>query len=312
LVTAFFGWKALLLAVALGSAIGPSYDTSTELSFSHRQPYGYSSHHQQFRDHDASTAAATALSTSSLLATRLTRWDAIYFVQIARRGYFFEQEYAFGAGLPFVIRLPLGWLRLFGWEASAALEAAIVGIIVAHTAHLLAVLTLYFLSLRVWNSPRLALIASLLHILSPAGLFLSAPYAESSFAMCSFAGYLCFAEARRYPRQHLQLNLIAAGVWFGLATTFRSNGILNGVLFAAELFSEVLPDALKKFDLRLSLARCAFVVLGGVCTAAGLVMPQVMAWMRYCSGGSGEEPAPRPWCANRLPSIYAFVQSHYW
>lgn len=83
LIAVFVAWKALLLLVAVGSAIGPAYDTSTTLLLSQQAP--------------ASDESALDL------GTRLTRWDAIYFIENARRGYLFEQEWAFGAGLPTLI-----------------------------------------------------------------------------------------------------------------------------------------------------------------------------------------------------------------
>lgn len=82
LIAIFVAWKALLLLVAVGSAVGPAYDTSTTLL-----------------SQQASTFDESALD----LGTRLARWDAIYFIENARRGYLFEQEWAFGAGLPTVI-----------------------------------------------------------------------------------------------------------------------------------------------------------------------------------------------------------------
>ena len=62
-------WKFFLLLVAISSP-GSGYDTSTSLL---PQP-------------------------QSLLTSKLVRWDAIYFTQIAQRGYVFEQEWAFGWG----------------------------------------------------------------------------------------------------------------------------------------------------------------------------------------------------------------------
>lgn len=82
LAGAFAAWKALLLAIAVGSGVGPAYDTSTTLV----SPLSLSPNESVFD-----------------LSTKLTRWDAIYFVQAARRGYLFEQEWAFGGGLPVVI-----------------------------------------------------------------------------------------------------------------------------------------------------------------------------------------------------------------
>ena len=44
------------------------------------------------------TSATLILSKEGSIA-KLVRWDAIYFTQIASRGYTFEQEWAFGWGL---------------------------------------------------------------------------------------------------------------------------------------------------------------------------------------------------------------------
>ena len=81
LIAAFLAWKGLLLAIAAGSCVGPSYDTSGSLLLS---------------DGPANQSVPT-------LVTRLTSWDAIYFIQNAKRGYLFEQEWAFGLGLPSLI-----------------------------------------------------------------------------------------------------------------------------------------------------------------------------------------------------------------
>ncbi|KAM0331354.1 hypothetical protein ACHAQA_003026 [Verticillium albo-atrum] len=289
--TVFLAWKGLLLAVALASGLtGPSYDTSTTLALN--------------RDES---------STAFSLVTRLTRWDAIYFTSSAQHGYRFEQEWAFGPGLPTVVAAlasPARFLGLVPVDDSGSYEAAL-GIFVSHAAHFAAVFTLYELVHTVWGPRRhLPLIAAVLHILSPAGLFLSAPYAESSFALLSFVGYLFLAKASQpastpLSRTGLQ---VAAGVVFGIATTFRSNGILNGLPFAAECALIVLLpffDASRKLSDVLSLAGP---LVGGILVAAGSILPQYVAYARYCSGAS----EPRPWCANTLPSIYNFVQQHYW
>lgn len=82
LIGAFFAWKALLLAIAIGSGVGPAYDTSSTL---------------------VTPEIPTSNESTFDLATKLTRWDSIYFIQASRRGYLFEQEWAFGSGLPTVI-----------------------------------------------------------------------------------------------------------------------------------------------------------------------------------------------------------------
>lgn len=84
LAITFVAWKAFLLAIAAGSLVGPTYDTSSSLL----------------------TASATGDGHAGPVAdlvTRLSSWDAIYFVKAAERGYIFEQEWAFGSALPLCI-----------------------------------------------------------------------------------------------------------------------------------------------------------------------------------------------------------------
>ncbi|KAK1458561.1 mannosyltransferase [Colletotrichum cuscutae] len=284
LITAFVAWKALLLAIALGSAVAPSYDTSTTLML-------------QRNESDVS------------LVTRLTRWDALYFTQSARRGYVFEQEWAFNAGLPLVVSGLIRVARLLGFEGdeTGASEAAF-SIVIAHVSHLFAALMLYELTVKLFTRPRLAFLSALLHILSPAGLFLSAPYAESLCAFFSFAGYYVLASASTstkgsFPWVTAQ---ILAGVIFGLATASRSNGLLNGLPFAVECLMILPPLLASPMSLK-NIAALFGSVTGGLLVATGSVVPQALAWLRYCSGAS----EARAWCERTVPSIYSFVQEHY-
>jgi hypothetical protein len=89
LLLVFVAWKLFLLAIAAGASVsGPLYDTSSSLL-----PEG-------------SEGQAD-------LVTRLTSWDALYFVQSARRGYWYEQEWAFASGFPYVVSVCKGeWCSL--------------------------------------------------------------------------------------------------------------------------------------------------------------------------------------------------------
>ncbi|KXX76955.1 GPI mannosyltransferase 2 [Madurella mycetomatis] len=301
LLTTFVAWKLFLFAIVVGcNLVGDTYDTSAGLVVQ-------AGHHE---GGDWPTGSWPGL------VTRLTSWDAIYFVSIARRGYRFEQEWAFGGGLPTVVRALVKGLEYLGiagpsaaQEGQGAVPEALAGIVVANAAHLLSTLVLYRLGQLVWRDRPLSLVAAILHILSPAGLFLSAPYTESSFALLSFSGYLLFAlscRAERSPTSR-DIYVILAGILFGLASTFRSNGILNGIPFAWEVLCHLPKLHRRPSD---TLRRLLALGVGGVGVAAGSIVPQALAYLRFCSGTSGVEP--RPWCRAYLPSIYTFVQRHYW
>jgi phosphatidylinositol glycan class V len=90
LLAVFVSWKAFLLFLAVCSP-GPAYDTSTTLLELFRNT--------SETDHDGSLRAALGL-----VSDKLTRWDAIYFTEVARRGYMFEQEWAFSFGFTSLIR----------------------------------------------------------------------------------------------------------------------------------------------------------------------------------------------------------------
>lgn len=194
----------------------------------------------------------------------------------------------------------------FGVQAHGSLEA-VVGICIAHASHLLSVLVLYQLGLVVWKNQRLSFIAALLHILSPAGLFLSAPYNESTYALLSFAGYLFLAKGLLGQKQTFahDVSLVASGMWFGIATTFRSNGLFNGIPFAVALVQELSASPTLTSIRR----RCALII-GGLAIAVGFVAPQLVAYLTFCSASSRTKL--RPWCTSSLPSIYSFVQARYW
>ena len=185
-----------------------------------------------------------------------------------------------------------------------------MGIVIAHTAHLLSVLALYQLGWVIWGNRKVAVLSGLLHVLSPAGLFLSAPYQESTYSFLSFTGFLllAYSSLKDGSPAARDVLLVLAGVSFGLATTFRSNGLLNGIPFAYEFLRESLEIVTRPSFA--SVRKLAVLGVGGLCVAAGSVIPQFWAYQTYCSGSSGSDL--RPWCSELVPSIYSFVQHHYW
>ncbi|KAB5583256.1 GPI mannosyltransferase 2 [Coniochaeta sp. 2T2.1] len=309
IIAVFAAWKLFLFLIAAGSTVvGPAYDTSASLAL------------------DAASAGKTNSSGSAYpkVLARLTSWDAIYYTQVARRGYLYEQEWAFGSGLTIVIESVVKLLTSLGVPNSGDLESA-AGVVVSTTSHLLSALVLNTLGQVVLADAKLALLAALLHVLSPAGLFLSAPYSEAPFALLSFLGYLLYAKSCNSlttPTSHgraalltRDAQLLLAGCVFGLATAFRSNGISHGVPFAWEFVQQLRPLRRRPFS---AIRRLTVLGIAGLCVAAGSAVPQFVAYRRFCVDGDPTTSAfvagvgRRPWCDSRLRSIYAFVQVYYW
>ena len=82
-------WKLVFFVLALASP-GIGYDTSTDVLLAaqiNRQSF--------HRDSDRFRYGLQ----------KFIRWDAIYFIKIAQRGHFFEQEWAFGWGFTRLLHL---------------------------------------------------------------------------------------------------------------------------------------------------------------------------------------------------------------
>ena len=150
-----------------------------------------------------------------------------------------------------------------------------------------------------------AMISALLHIITPAGLFASSPYGESVFSFLSFCGLLLYCKSSQSRSVVGDLLLIPAGIVFGMASTVRGNGVFNGIIFAVEMLSELYHHGAS------AMRRCVALVIAGCCVATGVMLPQVLAYREYCQSANIVDDN-RPWCDAFLPSIYAFVQRHYW
>jgi phosphatidylinositol glycan class V len=313
----FVSWKLLLLCIAYASP-GPGYDTSTTLLFARAQP--------------AQSENTLLEDFAKRLISKLVRWDALYFVSVAQRGYVFEQEWAWGWGytnfLGFIFK---GWFDVREFTEVSRLNTtsvlprasslsplhiqAFVGVLISHVSHLLSVFMLYGLvhHLPIMNEPqrrKIAFVAASLHIFSSAGLFLSAPYGESLFSMLNFLGVLIHAgisyelPLEKYGPSSL-VRLLLSGLCFGLATTVRSNGIFSGLLY----FHHVYMLFYSKINIR-TIVTIAVIGWSASMILSGMLFPQYLAYQDFCVNPSAGEL--RPWCSRSLPSVYSWVQEHYW
>jgi phosphatidylinositol glycan class V len=317
LIVLFFTWKCVLFLVSACSP-GLGYDTSALILVDSSQQ-----RHSK----------PSSMSRLDRFAFNLFRWDALYFVKSAQREYVYEQEWAFSwaysALLKMIVRCEAS-CTFFHHHPTKILEAVSrtidppllhfiwTGIAVSNISHLFSVLILFKLSnvlLGDKHGGPVPLTACVLHILSPAGLFLSAPYGEALFAALNFSGMLCYVQARVAARLskswtwHQDAGILGSAILFGLATFIRSNGLLSGLVFLFDVVGSsksILGMRLGSNDTR----RVIVTLVGGMLLGIMSVVPQYVAYKEYCTTSKNLES--RPWCHRMVPSIYTWVQSEYW
>ncbi|KAJ9639629.1 ER membrane glycoprotein subunit of the GPI transamidase complex-like protein [Knufia peltigerae] len=315
----FLAWKSLLLLIILTSP-GLGYDTSSSLLLS-----------VGGKNENENAITGYLSGTPNQIESpwlKFVRWDAIYFTQMAEHGHVFEQEWAFGIGISSTIRWTAKIIGRTMDIGNLTASFMVAGVCLSHVAHWLAVLQIWAIASHLMgaggggsnrksqreSSSEVPFLAAVMHIISPAGVFLSTPNTESLFACLSFCGFLAFLSATSQFHQGTVLRgactMVASGLAFGLATLIRSNGILAGIPFLIEAVS-IAFAVLSSQGVSLSrVVRLGSVVVGGLLVAAGMVLPQVLAYQEYCAGQSPGQR--REWCEWTIPSIFTFVQSHYW
>lgn len=196
---------------------------------------------------------------------------------------------------------------------------ALAGLALAHGFHLLSCFMLYGLSWNVYNAQtdarrsKFAFVAVCVHIISPAGLFLSVPYAESAFSFFNFSGFYLYMKSLNKQKGQREIKsfflVLAAGLSFGTATILRSNGLLSGLLFLFELLREI-SEVKHTSELKSKIFRLSALIGGGSLMTACAIGPQFLAYRTYCLNVA--IAVRRQWCTRSIPSIYGWVQSYYW
>ncbi|XP_068028661.1 GPI mannosyltransferase 2 [Anomalospiza imberbis] len=257
----------------------------------------------------------------------LGRWDAEHFLFIAERGYLLEHNCAFLPLFPLGLRLLAGllpWPVQLQPRSRLLLAAALLNALLSA----LAAAALLALGRAVLRRPRQAFVAALLFSVSPAGVFLAAAYSESAFAL------LAFSAMWQLEKGHSWLS----GLLFALASGARANGLINagfmlysrGRRFALQLQGgSAFPVLWKR---ALSLASSAALLCAAIFLPFALF--QYYAYVRFCEPGTGlgqtvPEPllqlardkgyrvagvagAKPPWCSQRFPLVYSYIQDAYW
>jgi phosphatidylinositol glycan class V len=134
------------------------------------------------------------------------------------------------------------------------------------------------------------------------------------FSLLNFAGMLLYAQSQTMADTGItsmqeDLQKLGSGVCFAAATLMRSNGLLSGTIFLyniANYLPLVMSAQLSIHEVRRVTVTC----VAGCLIALAFLGPQYLAYAEFCNQGSGT--GTRPWCDKTFPSVYSWVQSHYW
>ena len=145
-----------------------------------------------------------------------TKWDAAYFLQIARDGYQSESSFAFFPLYPLCIRL-LG-KYIFCWTSLSIDKCNIIaGVFISNCCFVVSVLVLWHLLKQLKVSNVIRCQSLLLFFCNPASVFFSSIYSESLYSFLAFSGMLFWER---------KLKGIAT-ILFILSSSTRSNGVMN-------------------------------------------------------------------------------------
>jgi phosphatidylinositol glycan class V len=255
LVRTFIGLKLVTIGLAFIAAYYEPYNNSTGLLFVNSQKL------------------------ITRLLTPFVRWDAMYYVLIARDGYTHEKMHAFFPLFPFLSSF-LSRIFIFSEKTTSIVLA---GIVVSILSHLIATISLYSLTIKLFgNDRKFALYTCVFFMLQPASYHMTCPFAEGIFAVLSINGMLAFCSS------HDKL----ASIFFLLSSLTRSNGSLLAGFFLYRIFARGRSDSIRD-------------LIRGLISLSGCLFYLRHCYLKYC-------PERGEWCNWRFPNIYSYIQSSYW
>ena len=187
-------------------------------------------------DHNPGDDVARFSASSGAFST-FSKWDSAYYLRLAHIGHYTSpQLLAFYPTYSFMIRFLAEWMTtITSANVSSEQYVVVAAIVVSNASFLLSVVVLRQLIRELFLAPHDDVIphtAVLSYIWNPGNVFFASAYTESLYALCSFTGMWQLMLANKSPTMmRTSLHTLAASYCFLLASSVRSNGLLN-VIFA--------------------------------------------------------------------------------
>lgn len=263
----------------------------------------------------------------------LCRWDAQYFLHVARYGYTYENTLAFPPLYPMAVRyLSIIFSTIF-FALNQRSTTILAALLINFLCFVKSAAIFYELSRTVLKDSRLAYRAAVLYCVNPASIFFSAFYTESMFACLSF--HVMLAYSVNNPYIYLPI---------GLSTLVRSNGLINigfpVYSWVKSSLEYLLPRVSKKYEnhrgespppYRCTTMLRSFVWLMNIVflSLTPYVLLQLYNYSLFCLDKEMDMPdlvlnyglkngllitgtENPPWCESSVPISYSYVQKKYW
>ena len=175
---------------------------------------------------------------SRQILSTFVRWDAVHYIKIACEGYSSEHQLVFFPLYPTIIRL-IGFLITCLCNGITLHEAVIIGAVALNIVSFLCTLqVLRHLIPLIYPEISVSSLntAVFMFAMNPANVFFTVPYTETLFSLFSWTGFYLFTINRKL------LSIIP----LFLASTLRSNGVLNIIVIFLTGFSSFMCPSNKK------------------------------------------------------------------
>nr|XP_023016584.1 GPI mannosyltransferase 2 [Leptinotarsa decemlineata] len=265
------------------------------------------------------------------------RWDAHYFMQIAKHGYVYENSLAFFPLLPITVRVIGYGVHYFLPFLSIDSVLLLVFIYLNIGVFVLSAITLYKITVLVFDET-VAFKTVVLFCFNPASVFFIAPYTECLFSYLTFQSILgCLLLMKKYSAKDSRFHYSDTFclIPISLSTVVRSNGILNICFFTYTwvcIFRKYVPRTNIVQKLRYLLNQSLAIGVSSAICLLLFVLFQIYCFDAFCTDYRADLPQEvidkavkykfvlpgevskhrQSWCFQYPPLAYSYVQDHYW
>jgi len=161
--------------------------------------------------------------------TPFTKWDSVHFLKISHDGYLKDHLCAFFPLYPMTVKHFLYFISLFTILRNKADMFVIIGLFISNCSYIVACIGLWKLCYHIDGCYHQGKLALIVFLFNPANIFFTTVYTESLYSFISFSGVLFLHTS----------NDVLASICFLLASSCRSNGILN-IVFIIGMYMQKL------------------------------------------------------------------------